>query len=325
MLYDLNIPWSATQTSQELQRTISFLSELGYNTVALNYIITGGLPSQLVNPIPLTQPFPIPKKTTLLRRCTLHIDDPSLNYRLSALASTYDILALRPTSEKAFSAACTTLSEHSIISLDLTQRFLFPFRPKPFMAAVNRGIRFEICYAQATMGDAAARRNFISGTLGILRATRGRGLIVSSEAGDVLGVRAPADVVNLLGVWGMGRDKGLESLGVNPRGVVVNEGLKRSGFRGVIDVIEGGAKDKQKNDGKKGAQNSGKANKNKRRVDEQDTNGDSTLQVSKRQAKKMRLEALKASKKALSPAQSPIPTNDTAGDPESLSTENKAH
>lgn len=92
------------------------------------------------------------------------------------------------------------------------------------------------------MGDSSSRRNFISNCIGILRATSGRGLIVSSEASSVLGVRAPADVLNLLSVWGLSKDRGLESLDVNPRGVVMNEGLKRSGFRGVIDIVDGGDK-----------------------------------------------------------------------------------
>src|SRR3978361_1878419 len=82
MLYDLNVPWSPNQTPAELERTITFLSSLGYNALALNHSIST-LPSQLNNPIPLTQPFTLPSQTTLLRRCTLSISDPSLNHRLS--------------------------------------------------------------------------------------------------------------------------------------------------------------------------------------------------------------------------------------------------
>jgi ribonuclease P/MRP protein subunit RPP1 len=240
MLYDLNVPWSSNQNPLELQRTISFLSELGYDTLALNHNIGNPLPSQIANPIPNPPQFPIPAKTVLLSRCTLTITDPSLNHRLPALASAYDILALRPTTEKAYLSACNTLSEHSIISLDLTQRYPFFFKPKPLMTAINRGIRFELCYGQAVADDNAARRNYISNCIAIIRGTKGRGLVVSSEAKNVLMARAPADVLNLLGVWGLARERGVESMGVNPRAVVVNEGLKRSSFRGVVDVIDGG-------------------------------------------------------------------------------------
>ncbi|KAL3422202.1 ribonuclease P protein subunit 3 [Phlyctema vagabunda] len=322
MLYDLNVAWSATQTPQELERAIYFLSELGYDSLALNHTITGALPSQLVNPIPATQPFSIPAKTSILRRCTLVISDPSLNHRLPALAGVYDILALRPTTEKAFLAACLTLTDHSIISLDLTQRYPFHFKPKPLMTAVNRGLRFEISYAQATLGDSTARRNFISNVLGILRATSGRGLIVSSQAGDVLGVRAPADVVNLLGVWGLGRERALESLGVNPRGVLVNEGIKRTAYRGVVNVVDGGEAlpiPKELKENTKKAVTAGKPVKNKRKVDDNWANSEGVQTISKRQAKKLRLDALKAERESSSSAQN-TNTGDMSSEHNGLST-----
>ncbi|KAH6711347.1 RNase P subunit p30-domain-containing protein [Leptodontidium sp. 2 PMI_412] len=282
MLYDLNVPWSANQNPQELQRTISFLSELGYGTLALNYVHSGPLPSQISNQIPSPQPFTLPAKTTLLRRCTLTLIDPAQNYRLPVLASTYDILALRPTNEKAYLAACISLSEHSLISLDLTQRYPFHWKPKPLMTAINRGIRIEICYGQATGEESNARRNFISNTLAIVRATKGRGLVISSEAKSVLGVRAPADVLNLLGVWGLAKERGLESMGVNPRGVVINEGMKRSSFRGVIDIIDGGENEVIKPKAKE----VGSGKKGKRKQEE--TNGGPPT-ISKRAAKRAKL------------------------------------
>lgn len=160
------------------------------------------------------------------------------------------------------------------------------------------------------MEDSSARRNFISNCLGILRATKGRGLVVSSEAKSALGVRAPADVINLLAVWGLGRESGIESLGVNPRGVVVNEGLKRSSFRGVVDVIEGG-ETKAVNDAETGNEKGketngsgiGKKYMGKRKPEE--INGEDTAQISKRQAKKLRLAALKAGKEPASKESTP--------------------
>ncbi|TVY24634.1 hypothetical protein LHYA1_G006405, partial [Lachnellula hyalina] len=91
-------------------------------------------------------------------------------------------------------------------------------------------------------------------------------------------------------------------MGCNPRGVVVNEGLKRRGFRGVVDVVEGGERAvvEQQNKGcaavpGSGAQGAGKKGKGKR-VAEQD--GSDRTPVSKRQAKRLRLEALKAEKQS---------------------------
>ena len=164
------------------------------------------------------------------------------------------------------------------------------------MTAVTRGVRIELNYAQATSGDSAARRNFISNAMAIIRGTKGRGLVISSEAQDVLGVRAPADVVNLLSVWGLGRERGVESMSVNPRGVVVNEGIKRRGFRGVIDVVYGGEKQAPVAKEKESEIGIGKKGSGKRKVEEGTL--ESTPPISKRQAKRQRLEALKASKEA---------------------------
>lgn len=152
------------------------------------------------------------------------------------------------------------------------------------MAAVSRGVRFEICYAQALAADPHGRARFISNVTGLIRATRGRGIILSSEAKSALGLRAPADVVNLFTVWGLGNEKGMEGLGSVPRGVVVNEGIKRSGFRGVIDIVQVAEKvDKQ--DGKGGARNSApEKDKNQKRKP-----GEDGPAVGKRQAKKLKL------------------------------------
>lgn len=326
MLYDLNVPWSSTNTAG-LQRTISFLCEresstisfirklvllnftVNYSVIALNHTINSAIPSQVINPIPTTLTFPTPKNLKVLRRCTLIVSDPSLNHRLPALAQAYDILALRPTTSTAFQAACATLDHHSIISLDLSVRYPFHFRPTPLMTAIRRGIKFEICYSQALQdlgsgGSSEKRRNFISNVLAIVRATRGRGLVVSSEARSVLGVRAAADVGNLMGIWGVSRERAVEATTINPRSVVVNDGINRSGFRGIIDVIEGGQRTPNKDTvASKADKVAGKGNSNgkggKRKVD--DSEKDSAVEtpkISKRQEKKMRLAALKADKDA---------------------------
>ncbi|KAI1455895.1 PHP domain-like protein [Annulohypoxylon moriforme] len=311
MLYDLNIAWSPSTSTAELERTLRFSSQLGYNVVALNHTLDAPLPSQLTNPLPKFSP-PAPSSNpspsthleprnqripTVLRRLTITLSDPSQNPQLPKAAQLYDILALRPQTEKAFQAACLTVSatDISIISLDLTVRLPFYLRPKPCMAAVNRGLRFEICYARALASgaDARARANFIGNVTQLVRATRGRGLLVSSEAMGVLGLRAPADVVNLLAVWGLSTEKGMEALGVNPRGVVVNEGIKRSGFRGVVDIVgvaERSEGEKGKEEGKgKEKQKEGKDSNKRKNGEGENAGGEGGDQpMSKRQAKKLK-------------------------------------
>ncbi|KAF5665516.1 ribonuclease p mrp subunit rpp1 [Fusarium heterosporum] len=291
MLYDLNIAWSPATTQDQLLQTLTLSSSLGYSTVALNHTLTLPLPANLTAPFPTLPPSPTSKLPNVLHRATLPLSDPSANnYRIPFLTSTYDIIAARPLTDKAFQNACLTL-DVPIISMDFTQHLQFHFKPKPCMAAVSRGIRFEVCYSQALSADTRGRANFISNVTNLIRATRGRGLMISSEAKDALSLRAPADVVNLLSVWGLGNEKGMQGLGEIPRSVVVNEGIKRNGFRGVINIVEVAEQVTEPDDGENGKVSAGKKNKNKAQNQNQKRkNGEEEpQQVSKRQAKKMKL------------------------------------
>ena len=66
--------------------------------------------------------------------------------------------------------------------------------------------------------------------------------MISSEAKRVLACRGPEDIVNLAAVWGLGQEKGREAIGREARAVVVQAEMRRSSFKGVIDVVYGGEK-----------------------------------------------------------------------------------
>ena len=272
MLYDLNIAWSPSASPAELERTLRFSKTLGYDVVALNHTIVPPVPSQITNPLPRFPPALTRNENantnkntntpragagalpTVLHRATLVLSDNSAYHRLAPLATLYDVVAVRPTTEQNFTAAClrTGLSSGGVeaaspllISLDLAQRLPFHFRPRPCMAAVKRGARFEVCYARCLPGGSAdnhppdqrARAAFLGNVAELVRATRGRGIVLASGARDALGLRAPADVVNLLAVWGLGPERGADGLAALPRGLLANERIRRTGFRGVVDVL----------------------------------------------------------------------------------------
>jgi ribonuclease P/MRP protein subunit RPP1 len=247
MFYDLNLPYPATTNPSEISRTLSFSAELGYNCVALTRILSGKVPPNVTNDI-ITHPPPnitIPKSMNLLTRITFHISDPSQNHRLSSLQTAYNIVALRPTNEKALALCCQSL-ECDLISLDLSVRLPFILKFKAMAAALQRGIRFEICYAGGVLGGGTeARRNLISGATALIRATRGRGIIISSEAKSALGLRGPWDLVNLAAIWGLSQERGKEAVCEEARKVVQLARLKRQSFRGVVDVVFGGVSSKQ--------------------------------------------------------------------------------
>ncbi|KZF26104.1 PHP domain-like protein [Xylona heveae TC161] len=240
MFYDLNVPWSADDP--EVPRTLSFLHELGYNEVALTHTLSGKIPADVTCPIPKELPFSTPEDLTIHRRCTLVLSDPSQNHRLSALSNSYDILALRPTTDKCLQQACQTL-ECDLISLDLTVRHPFHFKFKTLSSALQRGIKFELCYSPGILAvDNNARRNLISNAIQIIRATRARGLVISSGATRSVGCRGPWDVINLAAVWGLGQEKGRDAVGREARSVVVAAQMKRRSYKGVIDVVDAGEK-----------------------------------------------------------------------------------
>ncbi|KAI9810700.1 MAG: hypothetical protein M1826_003488 [Phylliscum demangeonii] len=300
MFYDLNILW--TPDHVQLQRTFAFLDELGYNVVALSHIVAGKVPVEIVrflskherlrsatkltaykkDPFTTPLPFPTPAKLRILRRCTVVISDPSQNHRLPALAAHYDILALRPTTERSLQQACQNV-DINLISLDLTVRHPFHFKQSILRAAIKRGVRFEICYAPAIVSsDAMARRNLISNATQLIRATGGRGIVISSEAKTALGLRAPIDLVNCAAVWGLGSDQGRRAVDQEARLLVLTADMRKTSWRGVIDVIDGGDAAPKKPKPMPGKEKLLHHESAKRKGE---------APISKRQAKKARLEA----------------------------------
>ena len=230
----------------------------------------------------------------------LILSDPSQNQRLTNLAQAYDLVALRPTNEKSLLNACTNL-ECDLISLDLSERIPFHFKFKMLSAAVERGVRLEICYGPGITGSGVdARRNLIGNAAALIRAARARGIIISSEARKALGVRAPWDVINLACVWGLSQERGKEAICEEARKVTALAKLKRTSWRGVIDVVYGGDKPTVEESApkKKGAaknatpQTEGNADSLKRKADPATEEAEKPLskREQKRRAKKARVE-----------------------------------
>ena len=137
--------------------------------------------------------------------------------------------------------------------------------------------------------DPVARRNLIQNATAIIRATRGRGLVISSEARDALGCRGPADIVNLACIWGLGSEVGHEAVSKEARRCVGAARLKRSSYRGAVDVVYGGVKPEKAEKGRKeqGQQMGG----NKRKAEDDDGGDTAARQLSNRQRKKLAHEA----------------------------------
>ena len=279
---------------------LTFKCEVGYNIIALNHTISGKVPEKVTNQIPSPLPFTSPTPLQILRRCTVHLSEPAQNHRLNNISSVYDIVALRPTNEKCLQQACLSF-ECDLISLDLSTRFPFYFKHKTLAVALERGIKIEICYGPGILNSdgGTSRRNLISNATQLIRATRGRGIVLSSEAKRALACRGPADVINMAVLWGLGRERGVEAIGREARSAVVQAEMRRRSYGGVLDVVWGGKKPEKVTEEDKAA--TPKQGKGKRKADILEDGaeacGVSTQPLSKRaqkrQAKKARIENAK--------------------------------
>lgn len=148
----------------------------------------------------------------------------------------FDLLAIRPTDEKTLQHACASM-DCDIISLDLSVRMQFHMKHSTLGSATSRGVFLEICYSTG-LGDTNSRRNLLSNAASIVRATRGRGIIVSSEASSALGLRGPYDLINLATFWGLNQERGRETVSENPRKVLVKAETRRGIHKGVLRITE---------------------------------------------------------------------------------------
>lgn len=165
------------------------------------------------------------------------VDDASQNYGLNAsnpAISSYDIIAVQPTTEKLFQAACGTL-EVDIISLDMSARLPFNLKHSTVGLAVERGIYFELCYG-AAIRDANARRNLISNAHSLIRVTRGKNIIISSQAIRAMELRGPYDIVNFGTLLGLNQAMAKDCLSSHCRAVVMHAETRRNTTRAVISV-----------------------------------------------------------------------------------------
>lgn len=185
---------------------------------------------------------------TQLSRLTLVLDEQSMaksgsgwvTNNATALQS-YDLLAVRPTTEAAFQHACLTLSELKpfsidIISLDFGAQPRLPFflKRSTVNAALENGVQFEITYSQAVSDDATkARRNLISGARDLLRVTNGKGVFFSSGATHALSLRAPYDVINLGAIFGLNPSAARDAISNNCRSLILRSQTRKT-YRGVV-------------------------------------------------------------------------------------------
>ena len=219
--HDLYIKWKSDQKDIIRQnRNQDILQDSEYEVLVLNYSIH-------------QKPFPAYPDNLFKTRLTIKSDFNQLLVDTESL-SKFDLIAARPKTEQDFHFCCIT-GEVDVISLKLYDRLNFKIKLNLVQEAIKRGIMFEICYACA-LKDMNARRVFIANASNLVKATKGRNIIMSSGAKDFYEQRGPWDVINLACVLGMTIDNAHKTIVSNPE-IALEHARARKIFKSVIDVI----------------------------------------------------------------------------------------
>lgn len=187
--HDLYIDASSCVDEKSWKSLSSLLLDHGYSSVAVNVVFKDKVPSHYTN-------FPdfylkgaynsneakARRTLRVYRRATLILESGGHNLGLSSNydSSPFDILAIQPTSEKAFQLACSTL-DIDIISLKMTEKLPFYLRKPLVNLAIKRGIYFELLYGDLVLAkDSSTRRDLLANWQALISVTKGKNVIVSS-------------------------------------------------------------------------------------------------------------------------------------------------
>ncbi|XP_056285063.1 ribonuclease P protein subunit p30 [Pseudoliparis swirei] len=200
---DLNVSFSAEKS--RMKSLIEAAAHLGFSTVAINYVFEPTAKKKLEIPKPtpvqeLMGPLPVvqgrSRPIRVLNRLTVVMSDAS-HFRPNATEYRgFDLLAVQPTTEKLFHAACL-LYDVDIICISVTEKLPFFFKRAPVNGAIDRGVVFEVSYS-AAIRDSTRRRYTIANAVSLMESCKGKNVILSSAAEKPLELRGPYDITNLL-------------------------------------------------------------------------------------------------------------------------------
>jgi len=232
VFYDLNISTEVDfQTKKEL---LDQLGILGFRGMAWNKVVEGND----IQKTPAPDTFsPNEKNLKQYSRLTMILQDSSQLHSLTSrnlTLSNYGILAIQPCDEKLFHTCCTSL-EVDIICFDFGRRMEFPLKLPAVKSAMKRGIHFEISIGVA-LRDSAARKHLISNSLELMRITRGKNIIITSNAMKAIELRGPYDLANLGNLFGMNSDIAKKAISMRCASVIAH-GEARKTQKTVLKMI----------------------------------------------------------------------------------------
>ncbi|VDB92369.1 unnamed protein product [Peniophora sp. CBMAI 1063] len=236
-----------------IEARVDLLVHLGYTVLAFTQTAHSKVdPRTHINHLdPLLSALRRREGIVYLKRLTIILDGESekgfgLTNTNAPLFAPYDLIALSPLTDGAWQYAVQTHTQPSnltahILSIPLTSSRL-PYRLKhtAVRTALRNGAVFEISYAGAlgtdeegNSGGASTRRNWWACAREVARATKGRGLIVSSGAYGEAELRAPRDVGNLLTFLELKQDQTHDASTTTPKSLVLRAQTRKT-YRAVL-------------------------------------------------------------------------------------------
>ncbi|XP_010753024.1 ribonuclease P protein subunit p30 isoform X1 [Larimichthys crocea] len=246
---DLNLTHTTDQN--RLQALIETAAHLGYSAVAVNYVFEPmakkkqEIPSptpinELIDQLPIIQgrsrPIRVLNRLTVVMSDSGHFRPNAAEYRC------FDLLAVQPTTEKLFHAACM-MFDVDIISISVTEKLPFFFKRAPVNVAVDRGVVFEVSYS-AAIRDSTMRRYTIANAVSLMDSCKGKNVILSSAAEKPLELRGPYDITNLALLFGLSDGDAKEAVSTTCRSVVLHAETRKTAS-GIIYTTKSGSEQQE--------------------------------------------------------------------------------
>uniref|UniRef100_A0A8C9Y6R9 Ribonuclease P protein subunit p30 n=1 Tax=Sander lucioperca TaxID=283035 RepID=A0A8C9Y6R9_SANLU len=231
---DLNVNYTADKS--QLQSLIETAAHLGFSTVAINYVFEPTeIPaptaiSELMDPLPIVQgrsrPIRVLNRLTIVMSDASHFRPTAVEYRR------FDLLAVQPTTEKLFHAACM-IYDVDIICISVTEKLPFFFKRAPVNGAIERGLVFEVSYS-AAIRDSTRRRYTIANAVCLMETCKGK---VRPLPVPPLDLRGPYDITNLGLLFGLSDGEAKEAVSSTCRSVVLHAETRKTAS-GIIYTVK---------------------------------------------------------------------------------------
>ncbi|KAM4524748.1 ribonuclease P protein subunit p30 [Odontesthes bonariensis] len=238
---DLNVLFSADRS--RLQSVVETAAHLGFSTIAINYVFepttkkkqevpTPTPINELIDQLPVVQgrsrPIRVLNRLTVVMSDSSHFRPNEPEYRR------FDLLAVQPTTEKLFHAACM-LYEVDIVCISVTEKLPFFFKRAPINGAIDRGVVFEVSYA-AAIRDSTMRRYTIANAVCLMESCKGKNVILSSAAEKALELRGPYDVTNLALLFGLSDGDAKEAVSSTCRAALLHAETRQTASGAVFTL-----------------------------------------------------------------------------------------